>query len=300
MAQIDEEHSNIEKLDKKDEKIIEILRFNSRISWQQIAKKVSLSNDAVNYRIKRMEKSKLIDRYELELNYSKIGLKKFHIIFQIIEGEQKKREKLYSHLSKMKEVISMINYSGKHDLKIIVIKNNIEEINNLLNDINTKFSGIIIEETVLIELDEKNEKPLKLDEKDKKIIDILSKNSRESFVEISNKTSFNVDTIAYRIKNLIANKVIINFLMIPNLNKIGFHFYNILILTKGNDDEKIEKIISDKLAVKSYKTFGKWNYILDINARDNKDYYLKANKIINILSSRLKDYDTLMAYKEFK
>ena len=57
MPQVDEENSKPEKLDKKDLAIIEVLKNNSRETQQKIAKEVALSNDAIGYRIKRMEKT---------------------------------------------------------------------------------------------------------------------------------------------------------------------------------------------------------------------------------------------------
>jgi len=48
------------KLDVKDKKILSILSANSRIPLTQLAKKVGLSRDAVNYRIKNYEKNGII------------------------------------------------------------------------------------------------------------------------------------------------------------------------------------------------------------------------------------------------
>ena len=59
----DNQTSNITekiKLDLKDKKILTLLDEDSRYSNSQIAKKVGLSKPAVEYRLKRFERNKII------------------------------------------------------------------------------------------------------------------------------------------------------------------------------------------------------------------------------------------------
>jgi len=61
------------KLDIKDKKILYELDMDARQSISSIAKRVGLSKEVVNYRIRRMEKEGLIDGYYAIIEYSKLG-----------------------------------------------------------------------------------------------------------------------------------------------------------------------------------------------------------------------------------
>ena len=60
-------------MDKKDEKILELLRENSKLTTHQISKKTLIPITTVHNRIKKLEKEGIIKRYTLELDNKKIG-----------------------------------------------------------------------------------------------------------------------------------------------------------------------------------------------------------------------------------
>ena len=61
------------KLDSKDKKIIEQLQKNARQSIAEIAKKTRLPRDVVVYRIKKLEKTKVIRSHHTFLDHQKLG-----------------------------------------------------------------------------------------------------------------------------------------------------------------------------------------------------------------------------------
>ncbi len=60
-------------LDHIDQKIIELLAENSRISYVDIAKHVNLSRTAVKLRVEALEKEGIIEKYTVVINPEKIG-----------------------------------------------------------------------------------------------------------------------------------------------------------------------------------------------------------------------------------
>ena len=61
------------KLDITDNKIVNILVDNSRLSLRQIAKKADVSVATVMHHIKKLEKEGIIKKYTTKLDYEKIG-----------------------------------------------------------------------------------------------------------------------------------------------------------------------------------------------------------------------------------
>ena len=60
-------------MDEKDKKIIQILKENSKLSTQQISKKILIPITTVHNSIKKLEKEGIIKKYTIELDNKKIG-----------------------------------------------------------------------------------------------------------------------------------------------------------------------------------------------------------------------------------
>jgi len=60
-------------MDEKDEKILNILKENSKLSSQQISKKTLIPITTVHHRIKKLEKEGIIKKYTVILDNKKIG-----------------------------------------------------------------------------------------------------------------------------------------------------------------------------------------------------------------------------------
>lgn len=83
--------SNI--IDEKDRKILEELDNNSRQTDSQIAKKVGLSKQVVNYRISQMIKNKIILNFYTIINTGMFGMDSFYVFLNLeyINKEQEKK-----------------------------------------------------------------------------------------------------------------------------------------------------------------------------------------------------------------
>ena len=64
----------METLDKLDRQILRSLQLDGRATYDQIAEEVSLSPSAVLRRVKRLEQSKVIDRYVALVQPESVGL----------------------------------------------------------------------------------------------------------------------------------------------------------------------------------------------------------------------------------
>jgi|TARA_B100001971_G_C18162951_1_gene522494 DNA-binding Lrp family transcriptional regulator len=311
MSQINEETSNIVKVDKKDNKIIELLKEDSRITYQQISKKVELSHDSVAYRIKRLEKLGVIDRYSLDVNYSLLGFDKYHILFQLLETNQKEKESFYNFLIKNKNVTNIILYSDKWDIKVEILAKSTIDFDFILTEINNKFSKLLIDYEIMQEVKDyggviKSKKQVlpKLDETDKIILNLLGENSRISYVDISKKTNLSADAIIYRMNKFQKSDLIKKYVTTFNVNTLGDHWYEVVFLmklfTKKEEEKLINLIKRDIGVIKIRKTIGNWNILFTILAKNPKEFQEISGKIRTLFKENIKDYDTLLAYKELK
>ena len=95
----------MQQLDLKDRKILYYLDLNCRQSNSQIGKKVGLSKQVVDYRIKRMEEGGIITGYWTSIDSYRFGYEvyRYYIIFQ--NATQQIQKEIIEQLVKYKNTI---------------------------------------------------------------------------------------------------------------------------------------------------------------------------------------------------
>ena len=119
----------------KDQKILNILLENSRLSFRQIAKKAKVSVVTVINRVKELEKEKIIKSYTAELDYEKLGYDVQAIIeLRIEKGKLFEVEKKIAILS---NVFAVYDTTGDFDALVIAKFKSRKSLDNFLKKIQT-------------------------------------------------------------------------------------------------------------------------------------------------------------------
>ncbi|MBT4447027.1 Lrp/AsnC family transcriptional regulator [archaeon] len=123
---------------------------------------------------------------------------------------------------------------------------------------------------------------MKLDKKDVQILKLLSQNCRTPTGHIAKKIGMSRESTHYRIQRLVEKKVITNFTISVDYQKLGF-LHHIIFLSFQNAkdmDALVKKIISHPLVGWTTLTPGKWNLIYDVFTQDMSqlDQYLSDLK----------------------
>ncbi len=105
-------------LDAVDTRICMMLRENSRITNQDIAQAVKLTNQAVRYRINNLEKNHVILSYPLLLDRTKMGMNFSGGIKLMVDPE--KFNDIVKNLANRKEVVWIGEVSGRYGLSIMM------------------------------------------------------------------------------------------------------------------------------------------------------------------------------------
>ena len=112
-----------------------------------------------------------------------------------------------------------------------------------------------------------------MDDKDKKILEILKQDSREPIREIAKKTKIRPSTVHQRIQKLIENKVIENFTVKLNNEKVGENFI-VFMLVKGGTTEYIDNKILNNVHVKEvFGITGEYDLLIKLKFRDVAEFH---------------------------
>jgi len=132
-------------MDHIDERVISILREDSRKSFVEIAKQVNLSEAAIRRRVSNLIKSGIISKFTIETN---VGPQANAISLLSVNPSFPTSE-ISNRLKKTKGVQSIYEITGEYDIAVIVGGSNIAEINGTIDEIR-KLSGIGDTNTVVV------------------------------------------------------------------------------------------------------------------------------------------------------
>ncbi|MGV8162123.1 MAG: winged helix-turn-helix transcriptional regulator [Candidatus Nanoarchaeia archaeon] len=309
-------------LDLKDRKILYELDKNSRLSYSQLAKKVRLSKDVVQYRVKRLESEGFILGYQSIIDFTKLGYFALRLQFSLFETTPSEEQEMVNFLVKQKEVFLVSESEGDVHITVGLLLQNISQLKKFQISFENKFKKNIKKfiisayqevyhfnrkyflETVSIEeLKISVDTTIKdIDENDLKIIKILTKNSRTSIVEISSKLNMNANTVAFRIKKLEKEKIILGHKILFGFKKVNYVYIKTDLFLKNVQNEKkiLEFCRQQKNIIYVSKTIGGSDLEIYFEI-ENVERFLEIMKILREEFKEIVDwkYNVFSKYHKF-
>jgi DNA-binding Lrp family transcriptional regulator len=122
---------NVEKLDEKDLQILEMLKSNSRLSEQKIAKKTGIPMTTVHNRAKKMREAGVIESYTVRLNHALLGkpLTAYVLLKAVDQADQ---EGLLEYMMKIPQVCEGAMVTGDFDLMLKARVGDMEELRKIV------------------------------------------------------------------------------------------------------------------------------------------------------------------------
>lgn len=124
------------KLDKKDLKVLEILKENAKLTTSQIAKKTAIPITTVHNRIKKLERLGIIKNYTINLNFKRLSydITAFILVtvaYHLPSGEKISQEKVAKQIKKIgAEEVYIV--TGSTDIIAKVRAHDIDELNDFI------------------------------------------------------------------------------------------------------------------------------------------------------------------------
>ncbi|MBI2105525.1 AsnC family transcriptional regulator [Candidatus Woesearchaeota archaeon] len=314
------------KLDKKDFKILYELDNNARIPYSKLSKKIGLSQESVRYRINKLVKEEIIRKFFTVIDISKLGFTFYKILLKLHNINEKKMEEITDYLSKNKDVVWLVSLDGNFDIGLVVKVKSILELNNIIEEIDKKFSQYINRRTISINilgeylvrdyLINKSRLPIKeksykieseeykLDKIDLKIIQNLAENGRKTAIDIARELSISSDSVIQRKKKLEKEKIITGYNLILNNSNLNQIHFKVLINLDNFSPAKIDHLINYAKSINRIvyiiKTLGEWNYEFDIEVENIDQYKEIVMNLTNKFSTIIRDYNYLIIKKIHK
>ncbi len=308
---------NTMNIDKKDKKIIHELEKNSRENFKTIGKRIGLSGEVVDYRVKNLQKYGIITRMFAEPNLNKLGLKTYRVYLKIENMGDENTNALLEYIATCPKVQWYGQFEGEWDYTIrYAMKDELEfkeEIDRLLSMFGKfiKAKDVVITtsqaylpityltggERIVREVISGKVGEEKIDEIDKKILFHLCEDSRTRSVDISSKIKISPDAVQYRIKKLIKNGIIAFFTMWLDRRKFGYEHYKVLLwfqyATKKDEKKLIGYCEQHPNVVYINRVIGNWDLEIDFDAKNSKEIHDLVKNLKNKFPGIIRDHTTL-------
>ncbi len=309
-------------IDKKDILILKELDINSRQSNAQIARKVKLGKDTINYRIKKLEEKGIITGYFPLVNYFKLGKQMIKLLIKFNNLGEKGEKNLAVFFQKYDQVVWFARTEGHYDLIVTIRFNDLKEIYKILEELKNNFPTNIKENKILLSpsfefLSEKylyeegekgysnkaeiTDKQEVIDEKDLKIISELEDNARKPIINIAEKIKITPEAILVRIKKLKQKEIIQHYKVRINFEKLEYNYHHILISLK--DYSKLEDI-KEYYRQSKHCTFmmnyeGAYDFHLEWVTKHG-EFRAKINELRERFGDFISDYKSITIFDEYK
>ncbi len=144
---------------------------------------------------------------------------------------------------------------------------------------------------------------LKLTVKDKKILQGLDLDARQSNSELAKGIRLSKNIVNYQIKRLESLGIIKKHLTMVDYSKLGYLLFRVYLNFYETDPQKekelVEYLIKDKKVGLVARTIGDWDLIYTCFVKDIHEFSEEWDKLTDKFRSIIKDYNTHLVTKEF-
>ncbi|MDO8554359.1 MAG: winged helix-turn-helix transcriptional regulator [Candidatus Micrarchaeota archaeon] len=313
----------MEQLDTIDRKILSELDRDSRQAYSAIAKKVRAKKDTVKYRINKLRQDGIIEGFYTVINYSKLGFLLFRLYIQTEGISEDKKLELLTYLKEHKNVNLVFRITGRYNFSFDVWVRDIWEYekfwygliekfgvyfsnyHSALKTRYTEFSRNYLaedgKEKLQFTISQKTEKE-DLDELDFRILTTISKNARESLVNMAKKAGTSVVTARERLRQLIRKKVIVGFRTMLNYEKLGYQYYKVDLWFNNmeNYTQIIQRVLSHPNVIYTERTLVTSHFEFDLEVKDFRQFISIMDEFEKEFPEDIKRYEYYTLIKNYK
>lgn len=307
------------KLDKINQRLLSLLSANARAQYSELSRKLKISKSNVMRRISILEDKGILTGYHAFIDVTKLNLGAALLMIQTKCTEEQKEEYI-KMIYTTKTVYALVELTGKYDILVafyykdekqkdktietIVVPSYVKDF--IASKIITYFPRLDYTSDIF-KTTEKFESKLiasktktEFDKLDLNLLLQLSQNCRQSFITISKKLGISRETVKYRVKKLLSNKIIAKFQPTINLFSLGFESYFLTLkLSKPTQKDKIINYLKSTYRCNTIlKT--NWDLIALIHFKSHKEFRIFENDMTSKFKDAIYEYSFELAKQQHK
>jgi Lrp/AsnC family leucine-responsive transcriptional regulator len=307
-------------MDAKDLRILHELDKDSRQPLSAISGRVGISKQALKQRIRRMESDGVILGYYTVTDVFRLGRVGGRLWIKLRGTTVEKEREIIDYALRMKNVGWVVSLDGIYDLVVVFWARDLIELSNLKKELEFRFSSLFKETSLSFIIrehhishryfrdeDEINEHVSDkkyggyvLTELDRKILEILSQDSRATLVGISEKLGVSAKAVGYRIKMLERKRVILCHRVNVDNSKLGYTWYKVFLSLQNMNSDKERELMSylreNKSVVFMTEVLGQSDLEFEVLVKSNRELHSIVSDLRLRFADILKEYSSVILY----
>ncbi len=143
-------NSNRYHIDSYDSKILKIIKNNSRLSYEEVGRKIGLTRNAVKERIRKLEERGIIADYMMVINFNHFNKQSFKIFVKYNNSKIEQEKNLLEEIEHTPGILNTVRLLGKWNLDIEIHKKDIRDLQQFIIELRNKHE--IIEDYEIIQI----------------------------------------------------------------------------------------------------------------------------------------------------
>ncbi|MEK6927479.1 MAG: Lrp/AsnC family transcriptional regulator [Nanoarchaeota archaeon] len=312
-------------IDLIDKKILTELDRNSRRSNNQIARKVGISRERAEYRIKQMVNRGIIRKFPTLINPTKFGYSMYKLYFQFQNIPLDIEKEIINWLIANPYVQWVTSCKGRWDMNIIIFAKDVEDFTSKMQEFYTYYSKYIYAQQFNITLAVGNmEKHWILGKKDViskiiytanerddiirdnidvKLLNLIADNSRIPIITLAQKLRISAQTVKSKIRKLENAQIIKGYTVSIDYDILKKQFYKVIFYINVLTNDLKNKLID--YCAKRYDmpyfifSAGEWPFEVEYVVDDLSEFY-EALEDIKRHFPEIQRYESILLSKEHK
>jgi len=282
-----------------------------------MAKTLKINRNVVAYRINRLEKAGIIQRYITSVDLGLLGYQTYKVYMKTQVVDKAIESRFISYVTRSSSVIHFLKTEGNYNYTITIAVKNFKGLDSLLMDVKNEFKGLIKDFSVSILIYSRvfkltkillgksnelkfekyslDEKKVSIDDKDILILKVLNQNANISIIDIAAKTQLTVDIVKYRLKKLPA---INSFRIMIDMNSLGYYHYILLVkmrpVTMKDESRIFQWCLQRKNVLYYNKRIGLFDFEINAAIRDIKELNGLVDDFKKEFNELIDSYQTLL------
>jgi len=317
-------NSNLAGLDKKDFGILRLLDTNARRPYSEMAKRLRMSKDAVQYRVERMKELGVIRGFYTVIDPSTLGYMSYRMFIKFRGATPEFEKRLVDYFVKSPYYWWVDNADGFRDLGVGCWLTSTGEFAEKKAELLGKFGQHIarLDEAVYVSfylyprtyLEQKirdraegqmilcRGEKAEVDELDWKILGLIANDARLSSVEAAQKTGTTPATVLNRMRAMEQKGVIRQYRAMIDLEKLGYYWYKVEFTLRDYSvkQKMLEFFRHHPNIIYAYETVGGPDLEVEMEVESYAQFRQVLDQIRTKFGDKIDTFQHLLWYKEHK
>lgn len=298
--------------------------MNARMNVKELAKKVQLSRQVVQYRIERMKFLGLLFGAVTIFDSAVVGQRWFRVVIQLQKITPEKKEEFVTYFAKHPNTSWLGEVGGNWDFVINFITEDQFAFNQLFEKILGDWGSFVKKYEILTYINVrdqarqyllpeyetekteifhamKNDPELKLDELDKQLIKLLAKNAWLSASELGNFLKVNYKTVQERMKRLEKKKLILGYRLLVHARKLGSEAHMVFLSIHSyqpNLEKQLYEFLKHPNVTFLVKHLGLWRIGLEVEVSSSREFQDFLIELRTRFGDMISTYETFPIFRD--